>query len=54
MASFWPIEVFLVCFSVFFWGVESVAKVFGWIYGLVYYIFGCFGGKNELKMAFLV
>ena len=37
-----------------FWGVESVAKVFGWKYGLVYYIFGCFGGKNGLKMGFLV
>ena len=45
-------EVFLVCFFVFFGFVESVAKVFEWKYGLVYYIFGCFGGKNGLKMAF--
>ena len=36
------------------WGVESVAKVFEWKYGLVYYMFGCFGGKNGPKMAFLV
>ena len=34
--------------------VECIAKVFEAKYGLVYYIFGCFGAKNGLNMAFLV
>ena len=49
MASFWPIEVLVVCFFGSFRGVESIGRVFEGKYGLVYYNFGYFGGKTGLK-----